>query len=290
MIGTVDQTPSTAASGAWRGRIDGARLARAAGLPEGAVRVVDSIDSTNAELMRQPPPASAPAERVLVAGVQTAGRGRRGRTWLSDPDVSLTLSVALHRRREGAAAPLAGLPLALGVAIAEAFSPWVPGIGLKWPNDLQCDGRKVAGVLIETRPVGDFERVVVGVGLNLGLPPSLADALDQPAAGLLDGLTPAPDRQEVAQRLVDALLAGLQRFFRDGFADTASRWRRFDVLAGREVVVTEQGAVVLRGQADGVDDGGALRVRTGDGVVVPVAAGDVSVRLNDPRPACRVST
>jgi BirA family biotin operon repressor/biotin-[acetyl-CoA-carboxylase] ligase len=258
--------------------MDPAAIARLAGLPAGDVEVVDEIDSTNAELMRRPFPAVPSRPRVLVALRQHAGRGRRGRTWLSDPDHSLTMSVVLHRRRGPASPPLTGMSLALAVSLAEELSGAVPGIGLKWPNDLLRDGRKIAGMLIETRQSADLERVVIGLGLNLIVPEGISRSVQQPVAGLFDGLAPVPGRARLAATLAATLIASGERFFEAGFADTALRWQRFDVLAGRELTILEKDIPVLQGRGDGVERDGALRVRTPAGVV-PVSVGDVSARL-----------
>lgn len=277
MIPTVDERALITGRNAPQD-MDPAAIARLAGLPAGDVEVVDEIDSTNAELMRRPFPAAPLRPRVLVALRQHAGRGRRGRTWLSDPDHSLTMSVVLHRRRVPASPPLTGMSLALAVALAEELSGGVPGIGLKWPNDLLRDGRKVAGMLIETRQSADLERVVIGLGLNLIVPEGISRSVQQPVAGLFDGLARVPGRAQLAATLAATLIASGERFFEAGFGDTALRWQRFDVLAGRELTILEKDIPVLQGRGDGVERDGALRVRTPAGVV-PVSVGDVSARL-----------
>lgn len=259
------------------GAVDPADVARAAGLDPSQVRVVDKVGSTNDELMEQPFDDAFGRPRVLIACEQTAGRGRRGRTWFSDPEASLVLSVALSRRVEPHSPVLAGLSLALGVALAQYASRFEREVALKWPNDLLVRSRKVAGILVESRRSGDRERVVAGVGLNLQMPAHLAEVLDQPAAGLFDGMTAPPPRATIAGELAAALIAAIERFFIEGLADTAQRWRTFDALAGLEVDVLAASGTCLTGRAEGIDATGALRVRSGD-CVVPVIAGDVSVR------------
>ena len=285
MIAAVDSldqhsSPDPAADAA----LDGARIAEAAGLPVDCIEVVDAIDSTNKELMRRPAgppdPLGTPEVHVLFAVRQLAGRGRRGRSFVSDPRDSLTFSVAIDHRRGLQTPALVGLPLALGVAVAQAASAWVRGIGLKWPNDLLRDGRKCAGMLVETRLSGDHERIVIGLGVNLRLPETLARAIDQPACGLFEAGAAMPPREELAGRFARALVDAARRFLAEGFGGTAAQWAPFDVLAGREVRILEDGRVKLVGRADGLDPTGALRVRTPDGVVA-VAVGDVSARLAD---------
>lgn len=276
--------PQTGRSAATATGLDAVVVAAAAALPASCVEIVDSIGSTNKELMRRPAgppgPGGAPAVHVLIALQQVAGRGRRGRSFVSNPRDSLTFSVAIDHRRGTHTPALVGLPLALGVAVAKTASAWVPGIGLKWPNDLLRDGRKCAGMLVETRLSGELERIVIGLGVNLRLPDALARLIDQPACGLFDPGAAMPPREELAGRFARALIDAAERFLAVGFGDTAVQWAPFDVLAGREVSILEDGRAKLTGRAEGLDPTGALRLRTSGGVVA-VAVGDVSARLSD---------
>ncbi|MEN9314442.1 MAG: hypothetical protein RIS35_835 [Pseudomonadota bacterium] len=261
--------------------LDASTIARAAGLAPGAVEVVDAIASTNTELMSR---GLTGREVTLLAAVhQFAGRGRQGRSFLSEPGDSLTFSVALERSRDERSAPLAGLTLALGVAVAECASRHVDGVGLKWPNDLLREGRKCAGMLVEIRSSGPHDRIVIGLGLNLRVSASIASRLDQPVGGLFDDQPERmPARECLLGELARALIDAAQGFFERGFADTARRWARFDVFAGREVTILEQGRVQCVGIADGLDPMGALRLLTPTGVVM-IAAGDVSARAQGPK-------
>lgn len=154
--------------------LDPARIARAAGLPPAAVSVVDEVDSTNRVLMEAgwPPVPAAPV--LLVARRQTAGRGRLGRTWISGGDDSLTMSVALELSLGDAGERLAALPVLAGVGLAECLADRVGDLALKWPNDLQRAGRKVAGLLCESRLFGDRVRVVAGLGSTCCRRPSVS--------------------------------------------------------------------------------------------------------------------
>ncbi|HEX6733743.1 MAG TPA: biotin--[acetyl-CoA-carboxylase] ligase, partial [Azonexus sp.] len=136
------------------------------------VDALDTCDSTSSELMRRAD-AGAPAGTVIVADRQEAGRGRRGRSWLSSPERSLTFSVLW--RFTGSPARLGGLSLAVGVALAQALeSLGARGVGLKWPNDVllstASDQAKLAGVLVEVVSDRRGCQTVIGIGLNLGQP------------------------------------------------------------------------------------------------------------------------
>mgnify|MGYP001176860040 CR=1 FL=1 len=260
--------------------IDAALLSRECG---GAfdVRAVAETDSTNLRLMNEPFGAAIARPRLMSADHQHAGRGRRGRNWVGDPARSLMMSCAFEREAGPDSPPMTGWPIAVGVAVAEALSPWLGDLQLKWPNDLQRAGRKCGGILIETRrqPLSArtaIERVVVGTGFNLRVDAAMRDSIDQPVAGLFDDVE-LPPREQVAGRIACSLLQAWQQFDRQGLTPFIDRWARFDALTGQAVLVIEGGTVLLQGVADGVDASGALRVLAPDGVH-QVTVGDVSVR------------
>jgi len=258
-------------------------IAQAAALAPDCVKCVSSVESTNLTLMSALLAGDPILPRVLVASRQTAGRGRRGRVWLSQEPDCLTMSISLHRIRSHALPTLVGLPLALGVAIANLLSQTVQGIRLKWPNDLLRDGRKFAGMLVETRIVDGYERVVIGLGLNWRLANEVADALGGVATGLFDALPARPQREQLTGQLAGAMIRATQAFFEAGFDDTATRWEPFDCLRNRTVVVFGAGGIEIEGVADGLGPAGVLRLLTPQGVRL-IAAGDVSVRdARDPR-------
>lgn len=281
MIPPVDALPDRFEPAVAPPGLDPVKIARAALLAPDRVEVVDTIASTSTELMSRPGSEPPGTVRVLVAQRQLAGRGRQGRVFLSDPEDSLTFSIALERRRAPGTPPLVGLPLALGVAVARCAAGYVDGIGLKWPNDLLRHGRKCAGMLVEARTSAMQERVVIGLGVNLRLSPSIAARLDQPVTGLFDEAATAPPREALIGELARALIDAAEEFFVRGFGDTAARWAPFDAFAGRDVNILEGGRIILSGRAAGLDPTGALRLQTPSGVVA-VAAGDVSARAADP--------
>ena len=290
MIARVDMRRQASVLDGQFGGLGRDAIARAANLDGSRIELVDEIASTNTELMNRPVAGDPLAPLVLIAARQSGGRGRRGRAWLSETSDCLTMSISMHRARGGSVRPLTGLSLALGAAVATTVASHARGIGLKWPNDLLRDGRKCAGMLVETRAVGEFERVVIGLGLNWSLSPALARSVAGTAAGagperpalppgaLLDAPPTQALRELITGELAGAIIDATLAFFEEGFADTASRWARFDVLAGRDVVIHGNGDRALAGRADGLDPDGALRVRTAQGVG-PVAAGEVSVRF-----------
>ncbi|HEX6833148.1 MAG TPA: biotin--[acetyl-CoA-carboxylase] ligase [Rudaea sp.] len=241
----------------------------------GALSVHWQIDSTNTELLRRAAAGAADLE-VCMAETQSAGRGRRGRAWVSPLGANLYFS-QLKRFAQGMGA-LGGLSLAVGVALVEALTDvGVRGIALKWPNDVVADGRKLAGILIELG--GEFLGpcyAVIGIGINLRLTPQALAAIDQPAIDVASLAQTPVGRNRLAGRLLARLVDTLDRFAEHGFEPFAAAYARHDGLRGRPVRVHAVHGV-RDGIADGIDERGALRVRQDDGIALYGSA-EVSVR------------
>ena len=237
-----------------------------------AIRVVAETGSTNADLLAAAAQLREPT--LLVAENQTAGRGRAGRTWQSEPGATLTFSLAWKFALPPQA--LIGLPLAVGVVIAETLARFDVDARLKWPNDVLQGGDKMAGVLIETAPAAQFESiwVVIGIGINVLMPETLAARIGRPV-GAAANLRQR--REEVLAALTDNLCTALELFERHGFAVFAERWNQLHAWRGMPVVVIDHGQVLHRGAAWGVDAQGHLLLDTAEGRVA-VVAGDVSLR------------
>ncbi len=242
-----------------------------------AVEVVAATGSTNADLRQRAEQLRAPL--LLAAEQQTAGRGRAGRSWLSAPEDSLCFSLAW--RFSGPVARLAGLPLAVGVALADALRSRGHPVTLKWPNDLLLDSAKLGGILVETvtaRTASETPALwtVIGVGINVRANRERDEGVAVPVAALA-----APgadiDRNELLAALTDALVAALALFEAQGLAPFIDRWQRWHAYAGLPVVIVEQGRLLHEGVVRGIDAYGCLQLDTDRGVV-SVAAGDLSLR------------
>ena len=237
------------------------------------VEVVAETGSTNADLMVRA--ATLPRALLLVAEHQHAGRGRAGRSWLSAPGATLTFSLAW--KFAGPPQQLLGLPLAVGVALAEALNDLGLPVQLKWPNDVLKDGAKLAGILIESHSATDGGAwAVIGVGLNLELPDALEARIGRPVAN-------APwlarmDRDALVARLACALGGATQEFAQSGFGAFRARWNGLHAYRGAPVAILDQGRTLHQGVALGVDDSGRLLLDC-DGATIAVMAGDVSLRL-----------
>ncbi len=239
------------------------------------VEVVPETGSTNADLMARAALLARPT--LLVAEHQSAGRGRAGRSWLSAAGDSLTFSLAW--KFSGSPQRLLGLPLAVGVALAEALAALDVPVQLKWPNDVLRDGAKLAGILIETQGAPDGGTwTVIGIGLNLLMPDQLEERTGRAVAT-------APwlarmERDALMAALTDALAAALVEFDAAGFGAFRARWDALHAWRGRPVKIVDNGATLQHGLAAGVDDSGRLLLDTGTGRVA-LLAGDVSLRLEE---------
>lgn len=248
-----------------------------------------SIDSTNTELMRRARQGLTDPV-VLIADLQTAGRGRLGRSWTSTPGESLTLSLGLMLDPPD----WSGLSLAVGVSLAESLTqllhaqpPRTPHpapdravLGLKWPNDLWCDPgtgpHKLGGILIETATVADASSgptgryAVIGMGLNLRTPQGVDSSI--PALGLND-LEPGLRGSDLLRELMPSLLRTVLDFNQEGFAPLMSRFARRDWLLDQAIRLSDG----REGWARGVDVQGRLLVDTDSGREC-VNSNEISIR------------
>lgn len=236
-------------------------------------RHLPTIGSTNDEAAAWAR-AGAAAGAVVVADEQTRGRGRLGRHWHSPPGESLYLSVVLRPPLPPHRVP--PLTLAAGVAVAEALLVFDVTPQLKWPNDVQLDGKKVAGILTEMS--ADIDRVhhlVVGIGVNLN-GRQFPDELAAIATSVVLARGAAVGRAEFAAVLCARLEDWLNQFVADGAAPVVAAWKQHARFFGRRVVVTA-GRDRLEGVAEDLEEDGALRLRTDDGRTVRVVAGEVTL-------------
>lgn len=226
-----------------------------------SLSVLGQTVSTQADALAQPTPPLGCA--VFIADRQSGGVGRHGRAWASPPDSNLYLS--LSRRFARPMPDMAGLSLAVGVALVEALhAAGYPQVRLKWPNDLWVDGRKLGGILVQLRSQAGASEAVIGFGLNLRMPAAAAAGIDQPWCDLsqLDG--PGLTRDEAAALVLSRLLPALAEFEAQGLAPFLPRWQALDALRGRRVRVLD-GERQHEGLCLGIDDTGALRVQDDSG-------------------------
>jgi len=229
------------------------------------LEIVDEIDSTSTELMRRVGRRDVHGV-ALAAEWQTAGRGRRGRVWTAIVGGSLLFS--LGWRFEQGAGFLAGLSLAVGVAVARALeAEGFNGIALKWPNDLIHRHLKLGGILIELN--GDAlgpSTTVIGIGLNVRLPAAARKDIAQPVtdlASVAGRKRPALDRNRLFARLLTELAAVLRQYANEGFAPFAAEWQHRHAYQGKMVRLLLPDGATVTGKVAGVDASGALVLADG---------------------------
>jgi len=239
-----------------------------------SLQLFAELDSTNAQLLRV---AMTPGFHICVAESQTAGRGRRGRQWIAPLGCGLTFSCKQAvTARNGS---LSGFSLAMGIALAEKLAELgLIGIALKWPNDLQVAGKKLAGLLIEVQPSGDGESqtVVTGVGLNYALTAQQRALIDQPCVSVAQLESPI-SRGDLLVALLAALAEAYREYEDAGFAAFYPRWSRWDVLQDKTVNLILPNRT-LQGVAQGIDENGALQILI-EGQLRRFSSGEVSVRV-----------
>ena len=232
----------------------------------------DTTVGSTMDVARDAAEHGAPEGTVALADEQTAGRGRLGRSWVAPPGVNL-LPTLLLRPGEATLRQIAMIaPLAISDAVAECSGLQTD---IKWPNDVQAQGRKLAGVLIETS-VHEGERfVLVGTGINVNFDPRPHEEIRDIATSVAVELGRDAEREP----LLAAYLAHFERMYREARAggSVRDRWRSRLITLGQQVSATWPGGSA-EGLAEDVDETGGLIVRTADGSPVIVEAGDVTLR------------
>lgn len=241
-----------------------------------SIHVYDTIDSTNAEAMRLVAFGS-PLPLLILAEQQTAGRGRRGRKWVSPFAENLYYSVAL--RIDGGMRQLEGLSLVVGLAVLKTLhEAGVKGAGLKWPNDILVGQRKLAGVLLElTGDPADVCHVVIGVGINVNMRTVEEVGQAWTSMALESGIN--FDRNHVAARLSVHLHDYLVAHREKGFGAFQEEWEANHLWQNQPVMLLAA-SNVIEGVVVGIDTVGALRLRVGEQVKV-FSGGELSLRLRE---------
>ncbi len=240
------------------------------------LHIAHELDSTSDYLKRSAVPVTPGQVHTCLAEWQHAGRGRRGRQWVSPYGANLYGSLAWGFEHTSSA--LSGLSLAAGIAVVRSLRRLgVEGAGLKWPNDVLLAGRKLAGLLVDLSGEGAGPcTVIIGIGINLQMPASAAAQIDQ-AWTDLSSCGVAISRNRLAAELINELVRVLERFSTQGLSAFQDEWRGCDVMDGQPVNL-QTGQQLIQGTACGIDEQGALRVES-QGHIRSYHAGEISVRL-----------
>ncbi|MBH0047922.1 bifunctional biotin--[acetyl-CoA-carboxylase] ligase/biotin operon repressor BirA [Pseudoalteromonas sp. NZS11_1] len=249
---------------------------RALGANTADVEVHPIIDSTNSELMRRIQAKTAlESGTVIVAEMQQAGRGRRGRVWQSPFGANLYYSY-FWRLDDGLQAAM-GVSIAVGLAVYDAIKAlYQIDVELKWPNDIYINKQKLAGVLVELdgQPQGPCQ-LVIGIGINLQMPESFSQHIDQ-AWTDLNQHTQQLDKNQLVASLTHHLEQRLVQYSQTGLQNMYEQWNSLNAFAG-DYVELNTGHRSWRGICEGIDPQGGIRIRQ-DGEVKSYYGGEVSLR------------
>lgn len=244
--------------------LDRAQILKLMGSPAAEIRdrlhVLDEVDSTNRYLAEQVATDMDIDGATCVAEAQSGGRGRRGRSWITTPYSNLMLSMAW--RFPGGPSLVSGLSLAAGVALLRALEEYgVSEAGLKWPNDVLWDNRKLAGLLVDVQgEAAGPTLVILGVGINGYISPQDATHIDQPWIDLQGVTGKTTDRNRLAALVLRHLVGMFHLFVDKGFAPFREEWQKRHLFHGRRVRLI-QGEREFTGTADGIDATGGLIIR-----------------------------
>ncbi|MDH5881670.1 bifunctional biotin--[acetyl-CoA-carboxylase] ligase/biotin operon repressor BirA [Vibrio sp. S/42/10] len=244
---------------------------------DASLELIPIIGSTNQHLLERTNDLESGS--VCIAEYQAAGRGRRGREWVSPFGANLYLS--MYWRLDAGMAAAMGLSLVVGVAVVEALEEMgVEGVKLKWPNDLYHNDKKLAGILVElSGQSGGAAHIVIGLGLNLSMDPTTS-GIGQPWTSLkevCDGQE--PDRNQLAQALINAWDKSLVDYELTGMSNFVERWNRLDNFLGRNVKLII-GPREIEGVVQGIDEQGAVLLKTENGIESYIG-GEISLRKGD---------
>lgn len=240
------------------------------------LEVMPIIDSTNSELMRRVQNKSPiNSGQVLVAEMQEAGRGRRGRTWQSPFGANLYYSY-YWRLDDGLQAAM-GVSIAVGLAVYDALKAlYGLEVALKWPNDIYLNHKKLAGVLVELD--GQVEgpcHLAIGIGINLQMPETASQQIDQPWTDIASH-SHELDKDKLVAHLTYALDERLAQYQVSGLTEMISQWNTLNAFAG-EIVCLSTGQRQWRGICEGIDAQGGIVLRQ-DGEVKSYYGGEISLR------------
>jgi len=267
---TVQALPADLEEGALKGRLQGKRIGR-------AVYLYPEIDSTNSAAFSLGQ-SGAVDGTVVIADLQLQGRGRLRRPWQSPPGTNLYTSILLRPPIEPAVAPQ--LTLLAGVAVADLLAAYCPGaVRLKWPNDVQIDGKKVCGILTEMRTSGHgIDYVAVGIGININIRKSEFDeAFRDLATSLREETGRDLSRLDLAVGLYEHFGESYERYLAEGFGPLKKRWLEYACMVGEQIQVIFRDELQA-GEVVGLDDSGALLLRDAAGRENRIIAGDATIK------------
>ncbi|MEK6731022.1 MAG: biotin--[acetyl-CoA-carboxylase] ligase [Pseudomonadota bacterium] len=229
-----------------------------------AIKILKTIGSTNAYLLKQ---AHADKVSICIAEQQTAGRGQFSRTWTSPVN---NIYFSMRWPLKGSDQNRMGLSLVVAIAVIKTLAHFevTKHIGIKWPNDIMWQQRKLAGILIETTKTD----VVIGIGINVELPKTVS--IDQPWIDLFEITGQSLDRNQIIGQLINQLFISLNLFYQEGAVAFRDEWNRFDILKEQFVTMHSPNRLIS-GIAKGINENGQLLIKTAPDAEHTITSGEV---------------
>jgi BirA family biotin operon repressor/biotin-[acetyl-CoA-carboxylase] ligase len=254
---------------------------------------ISTSPSTSSDLLSRWRNKELTSPLSLMADIQTAGRGRRGRNWQSSPENSLTFSIAYPFNRPGGVANLSGLSLMCGLALIYGISEYfqisldrlkAKGLSLKWPNDILINESKLAGILVEGGQTTPNEPtwMIIGVGINLSTQniQNTDSGYGISNLGDLFTLEQSIDREKLWKTISHSFIEQLALFNIKGFSAFKDDWNKWGAFKDQLVDLNQDGKAIASGKLLGINEEGALLIKVGNEIKT-VHNGDLSLRLSD---------
>ena len=259
--------------------LDIVAITAVAGTTTEQLDVLSVVESSNDELRQRLTHANLPAGYAVIAEAQTAGRGRRGKKWFSPFGSNLYISI-YWPLPDGVNSSM-GLSLVVGVALADALKAnGIQNVGVKWPNDVYIDDKKIAGILVELASCTDGSaNSIIGVGVNLRMPETSNDSIDQQWTDISQHLHTDWSRNQLAGQIYRKVIDALTQISQHGLAPTKAKWSDYDIYLNRSVRLI-MGERNVTGVCKGIDENGAI-VLEQNGSFVRYFGGEISLRATD---------
>ena len=238
------------------------------------IDILASITSTN-DYLKLLPYKNINHVNICLAEHQTKGRGRLGRAWHSPFGANIYLSLSWVVAQD--VSKFSGLSLAIALSVVQALSNYQLPLTIKWPNDIIWDNKKLAGILTELNAESHgLTQIIIGIGLNVNMPHTTKNAIDQPWAALEKILNSYQDRNKIVGNLINHILYTLDDFEQKGFSYFIKQWQQYDHLFGKKINIY-QGKDSIVGIAAGVNENGHLLLQHENGDITAHSAGETTL-------------
>lgn len=238
------------------------------------IQIFDSVTSTN-DVLHGQLKSNPQTITAIFAEMQTAGRGRQGRPWVSPANTNIYFSLSWYFQKSISA--LSGISLVVGIAIVRALKIFgiSESVKIKWPNDILFENKKLGGILIESIAVDACNTsLMIGVGLNINLSKENSDEITQPWTSLLKITGKLQDRNSLSALLLNQLIEILPEFEKNGLAHFMLEWNSYDALLGKHCEI-KTGSEYKSGIAAGINSSGELRLKTNENTTETINSGEI---------------